>query len=127
MIRISDVMQKILLVVTLCFLGRICIAQNTRNTEMPKLSGIQHQTSKIENKRLFKSSKKKNKIRRSTPKSEVEEFRARLKKVYKKKRKEEKLADKKRYKEHGYFGHKKPPKKRPPGRQKFCKVCRIKH
>ncbi|GAB1446493.1 MAG: hypothetical protein KF860_06155, partial [Cyclobacteriaceae bacterium] len=26
-----------------------------------------------------------------------------------------------------YFGHKRPPKIHPPGKQKFCKVCGIKH
>ncbi|MFN5557124.1 MAG: hypothetical protein ACK5QK_07885 [Chryseotalea sp.] len=26
-----------------------------------------------------------------------------------------------------YFGHKRPPKKRPPGKMKFCKVCGLKH
>jgi hypothetical protein len=26
-----------------------------------------------------------------------------------------------------YFGHKRPPKKRPPEKMKFCKVCGIRH
>ncbi|MCU0382841.1 MAG: hypothetical protein MUF68_02135 [Cyclobacteriaceae bacterium] len=26
-----------------------------------------------------------------------------------------------------YFGHKRPPKKRPPGKMKYCKVCGLKH
>ena len=26
-----------------------------------------------------------------------------------------------------YFGHKRPPKKRPPGKMKFCKTCGLKH
>jgi len=26
-----------------------------------------------------------------------------------------------------YFGHKKPPKKRPPGKKKFCKQCQMWH
>ena len=26
-----------------------------------------------------------------------------------------------------YFGHKRPPKKRPPSKMKFCKVCGIRH
>lgn len=26
-----------------------------------------------------------------------------------------------------YFGHKRPPKKRPPSKMKYCKICGIKH
>jgi hypothetical protein len=26
-----------------------------------------------------------------------------------------------------YFGHRRPPKKRPPEKMKFCKVCQIRH
>ena len=26
-----------------------------------------------------------------------------------------------------YFGHKRPPKKRPPGKMKYCKTCGLKH
>lgn len=33
----------------------------------------------------------------------------------------------KRYKDPMYFGHKRPPKKRPVGKMKFCKVCGIRH
>ena len=35
--------------------------------------------------------------------------------------------EKPRYANPLYFGHRRPPKKRPLGKQKFCKTCRIKH
>ncbi len=92
-------------------------AQNTRSVQAPTPS--QYKSVKKENKSLFV--KKKNK------KTEVQEFRERLKKAYKQKAKEEKLAKKSQYANPAYFGHKKPPKKRPVGEQKFCKTCGIKH
>ena len=60
-------------------------------------------------------------------KSELEKFRERMAEVRKEKRKEEKLAQKPQYTNPLYFGHKKPPKKRPLGKQKYCKVCQLKH
>jgi hypothetical protein len=35
--------------------------------------------------------------------------------------------DKPRYSNKMYFGHKKPPKKRPPHKRKLCKECGLKH
>lgn len=42
-------------------------------------------------------------------------------------RREERMKKKPQYSDPMYFGHKKPPKKRPPGKQKFCKVCGMRH
>ncbi len=52
-------------------------------------------------------------------------------KMVKKRRKENKknakLMQKPQYSNPMYFGHKRPPKKRPPGKQKVCKECGMKH
>lgn len=45
-------------------------------------------------------------------------------KKYKKMAKE---MEKPQYSDPTYFGHKKKPKKRPPGKKKFCKECGMKH
>lgn len=45
-------------------------------------------------------------------------------------RKHEKMAkevEKPQYSDPSYFGHKNPPKKRKPGKKKFCKECRLRH
>ena len=45
-------------------------------------------------------------------------------------KKYEKMAkemEKPQYSDPSYFGHKNPPKKRKPGKKKFCKECRIRH
>ena len=43
------------------------------------------------------------------------------------KRKNERYLDKPQYSDPSYFGHKRPPKKRPPGKMKYCKVCGLRH
>jgi hypothetical protein len=42
-------------------------------------------------------------------------------------RKNEKMMDKPQYSDPTYFGHKRPPKKRPANKMKYCKVCGIRH
>ncbi len=59
--------------------------------------------------------------------TEVEQFRTNMKKIAKERRKAARLADKPEYNNPIYFGHKKPPIKRPPGKQRFCKECGMKH
>ena len=51
----------------------------------------------------------------------------RMKANAKKYRKMEKEMKKPQYSDPLYFGHKRKPKKRPPGKQKFCKECGMKH
>lgn len=117
-------MNKIIGFVLMLFLVSGVAAQNTRSTEAPKPPRPTYQSSKKDKKGVFAFLKKNEK---KQGKDEVAEFRSRLQKVYKQKAKEERLADKPRYKDPSYFGHKKKPKKRPVGKQKFCKVCKIKH
>ena len=45
----------------------------------------------------------------------------------KERRKVERMADKPQYSDPSYFGHKRPPKKRPPGKMKYCKECGLRH
>ena len=55
------------------------------------------------------------------------EYEARMKDVVKQDRKEAKLAKKPKYSDQSYFGHKNKPKKRKPGKRKFCKECQLVH
>lgn len=104
------------------------LAQNTRNVEAPTPPKPMYQSAKKEKKGLFAFLKK---DKRKTNTTEVEAFRARLNDVYKERAKSEYKADKieKRQAKKGenFFGHKRPPKKRPAGKQKFCKVCQLRH
>lgn len=58
---------------------------------------------------------------------EVKAFRKRMKQNVKKYKKMYRQLDKPQYSDPTYFGHKRPPKKRPLGKRKFCKVCGIVH
>ncbi len=57
----------------------------------------------------------------------IEEFDKRMKANAKASMKMEREMQKPQYSDPTYFGHKKKPKKRPPGKKKFCKVCGMKH
>jgi hypothetical protein len=56
-----------------------------------------------------------------------QEFYARMAAVQKKREQSEKMMEKPQYSDPMYFGHRRPPKKRSPGKMKFCKECGIKH
>ena len=57
----------------------------------------------------------------------IEEYEARMKNNAKRHRKMRKKMRKPQYSDPAYFGHKRPPKKRPPGKKKFCKICEMVH
>lgn len=116
-------MNKLLGLIFLgCLISFGASAQNTRSAATPTAPKPAYQSAKKKQKKgMFAFIKKKK------PKNEVVEFRKRIHKVYKQKAKEEKKLEKPRYSDPSYFGHKRPPKKRPVGKQKFCKVCKIKH
>jgi hypothetical protein len=56
-----------------------------------------------------------------------QEYRERMVANAKKYEKMAKVMEKPQYSDPSYFGHKNPPKKRKPGKKKFCKECRIRH
>ena len=57
----------------------------------------------------------------------VQEYYARMETNAKKYKKMEREMKKPQYSNPAYFGHKHPPKKRPPGKKKYCKVCGMVH
>ncbi len=122
------IMKRIYLIIFAIGVTGVLFGQNTRNTEAPKPPRPQYQAVKKEKKGFFSFLKKKQtNAFTSTKEEEVAAFRKKMKLVQKKKAKEAKLAKKPEYSDPSYFGHKRPPKKRPPGKQKFCKVCKMKH
>ena len=56
-----------------------------------------------------------------------EKYYDRMEAIAKQERKNEKEMEKPENSDPLYFGHKKPPKKRPPNKMKYCKVCGIRH
>lgn len=106
-------------------------AQDSRSGDPDAIFGENPSSREAENKSAVKSSKKRKKSNRNSFNKQldkkVEEFEERMKDNKKKYRKRAKMMEKPQYSDPSYFGHKKKPKKRPPGKQKFCKECGIKH
>jgi hypothetical protein len=76
--------------------------------------------------------KTKSKSKTKSPKLEVtydaeRKYFKRVKQVAKEQIKAEKEMQKPQYSDPMYFGHKKPPKKRPTGKTKYCKECGMRH
>ena len=119
----------------ICVLGALILGltnlgfgQTTRDVAAPKPPTPQYQSSKPAKKgsffsRIFQT--KKSKL--VTGIEAKEDFEKRMKRTAKQKAKIEKLSMQPQYQDPTYFGHKKPPKKRPNGKKKFCKECGMKH
>lgn len=56
-----------------------------------------------------------------------QQYYERMEALAKTRRKNEVLQQKPQYSDPMYFGHKRPPKKRKPGKMKYCKECGIRH
>lgn len=57
----------------------------------------------------------------------ITEYEKRMEANVRERKKMAKEMEKPQYSDPTYFGHKKPPKKRKPGKKKFCKECGMKH
>ena len=99
-------------------------AQSSRSVEQVLEQRSANQVNKKKKKfRLFKKKK-------PAAKTDLvlrEEYVKRMKSNARQKRREARLAKKPQYSDPSYFGHKRPPKKRPVGKRKFCKECGIVH
>ena len=56
-----------------------------------------------------------------------QEYYDRMAQFNKTNRKNERMSETPQYTDPTYFGHKRPPKKRPANKMKYCKVCGIRH
>lgn len=114
----------------LCLLTAVgANAQDSRSGNSEAIFG-ESPSAAPEKKSRVKGSKRKSSAKNSFNKNldkKVEETEKRLEKNRKRNRKRAKQMEKPQYSDPSYFGHKKKPKKRPPGKQKFCKECGIKH
>lgn len=123
-------LKAILFSISLLFLTAVAVnAQDSRSGNSEAIFG-ENPSGESEKKSKVKGSKRKSSAKNSFNKNldkKVEETEKRLKKNRKKNRKRAKEMEKPQYSDPSYFGHKKKPKKRPPGKQKFCKECGIKH
>jgi hypothetical protein len=92
-------------------------AQQQGPTTLDPLPNEQH---------IPKQSRKRTDAKGPTYNSEKEYY-DRVEAFAKTRRKNEKMLMTPQYSDPSYFGHKRPPKKRPPNKMKFCKECGIRH
>lgn len=88
--------------------------------------GATYDTSPQKTKKLKKRSKRRASYSEQFD-QKVQEYYARMEANAKKYKKMEREMKKPQYSDPTYFGHKHPPKKRPPGKKKYCKVCGMVH
>lgn len=81
--------------------------------------------------RIFRGSEhkksKRSKEKLSFADQKIQEYEDRMEANAKRYREQAKEMEKPRYSDPSYFGHKSKPKKRAPGKKKFCKQCGISH
>jgi len=112
--------KQVFLVLVLSFATLAVYGQSSKDVAPPKPPAPRYPVKKEKKFDLVKVFKKK-------PKTDREVFEDRMNDVAKQKAKEAKMAKKPRYSEPLYFGHKRPPKKRPLHKRKLCKTCNIVH
>ena len=79
-----------------------------------------------EQQNIPKQARKRASTKGATYNSEKEYY-DRVEAFAKTRRKNEKMLMSPQYSDPSYFGHKRPPKRRPPDKMKFCKECGIRH
>ena len=95
-------------------------AQNSRDIDNSANTSTQNKKSV----KIFKSGKNSS---FKTQEEGEKVYEDRMKQVAKDIKKSMRMLKKPQYSDKSYFGHKRPPKKRPLSRRKLCKVCGIVH
>jgi uncharacterized protein HemX len=120
------------LLVLLVGLSTLAFGQNKKKKQSEPAPTSQQPSSLSPNTTPQVQQPSKTKSKTKSPKLEVRydaerQYYKRAKQVAKDQIKAEKELQKPQYSDPLYFGHKRPPKKRPLGKQKFCKECGMKH
>ncbi|MBS0000595.1 MAG: hypothetical protein KFF73_16565 [Cyclobacteriaceae bacterium] len=124
-------MQKVLFSLLFFFLiSGLALAQSDKNPQQTSkgddyFRGYDSKDQKAD-KKLRKSKAGKSSVHLYYDRK-IEEYHERMKENAVRYKKMSKEMKKPRYSDPTYFGHKNSPKKRPPGKKKFCSVCEIVH
>lgn len=134
--------MRFILILSLCIVGFTYHAQAQTSKKSKNKSGKVDRSNSFEpyspaevsapeksSKRSSKKSKKESFSERyfKSLQHKREDFYDRMEANAKKYKKMQKEMEKPQYSDPMYFGHKKKPKKRPPGKRKFCKECGMVH
>lgn len=109
-----------------CFLACIFIAGITAEAQELPNSRDPGTRNETHSPRLSKTKKVKYK-RQKVENTAQYEFYKRVEEAAKEKQRILKYLDKRQFKDHRYFGHKRIPKKRPPHKMRYCNECGVRH
>ncbi|MDN4165691.1 hypothetical protein QWY31_09265 [Cytophagales bacterium LB-30] len=98
-----------------------------KENQVQELSSTPYSPSESQTAVQTKSKKRKGKKSVNAYDQLVVEYEQRMEDNVKKYNKAAKELRKPQYSDPSYFGHKRKPKKRPPGKKKFCKECQMRH
>jgi hypothetical protein len=113
--------KKIFFVALFWSIGSVVFAQTKKKDQSTSVESILPQ-------KEYAPKKKKKKSKGSeTTYDARNDFYDRQEALNKQRIKNEKSGDNPQYSDPQYFGHKRPPRKRPANKMKFCKVCGIRH
>lgn len=116
----------LLSLVIFCSFGQSSRKQRREEAASQQDGPTSLEPSSQENRHLPKQSRRKSETKGPTYNGE-KEFQDRVEAFAKTRRKNERMLMTPQYSDPSYFGHKRPPKKRPPNKMKFCKECGIRH
>ncbi len=122
-------MKKLLIIPVFMILSFLAFGQKETPPPTSKgddLSRFEYADSKGKLKKSKKKTKGNSDINDYYDQKKVE-YEERMKANAKRHKKMRKKMRKREYSDPTYFGHKRPPKKRPPGKKKFCKICELVH
>jgi hypothetical protein len=121
-------MQKLAVLLFLLF-ATVAVQAQSKGDKQKNVdkSGDWGATYKVDSKKAIKAQRKLRKSLHKQFDQKKEEFYDRMEANAKKREKMAKEMNKPQYSDPMYFGHKTPPKKRPPGKKKFCKECKMRH
>jgi hypothetical protein len=119
---------KIIFILFLAFVTAASYGQSRKNRKKQRKAEPTTQPTTLDPlpQRDYAPKASKKNVKGPTYESE-EQYYERMAQLQKTRRKNEANMDKPQYADPMYFGHKRPPKKRKPGKMKYCKECGIRH
>jgi hypothetical protein len=123
--RVISILVLILLTTTVY--GQSSKKKNKRSAKATEQSSPAPNTLDPNAEERYVPKKAKKKPSKGATYESEQEYYDRMAALEKTRRKNERMLDKPQYSDPSYFGHKRPPKKRPPGKMKYCKVCGLRH
>ena len=117
---------RALLVIVLILITSAAFAQSRKGKKKPVANTQQPNALNPEPKKNYAPKPSRKSADGPTFESE-QKYYDRMAALEKAKRKTERLQSLPQYSDPMYFGHKRPPKKRKPGKMKYCRECGIRH